>query len=461
MRVPQTQRVPVTIVGPSSQLRSLDLSAQETVNLYPEQNPETTEQVALLPSSGYSTFTDLSGDGHGLFVQKEVLYAFIGESVYEISSGGASESLGTIPGMSRVRAASNGNQIVVSAGLPSSYVVEDSEVSEIEDEDLAESVDVTYLNSRHVLLNANSGRFQWSDLLDGTAYDPLNFATAESDPDNGVAILSDARLLYIGGKRTIETWFDDGSGFSRTPQGVATKGVRAKNTFIMFDNAPTFLGDDGPVYRLVDGYNVQRISTNAVDQAIQSYEDIESAFAFNYFENGHDYYVLTFPNQATWVYDANTQVWHQRKSYGQETWKVVDVVRVYNRNIGLTDDGDLVQLDADLYQEAGEQIERIRVLPPFSFEGKRFTVYRFELECETGASDSTTELTMEMALSTDRGRTFGNWKSASIGRQGDYSKRVFWTQLGSFRDVVVKLRQTSNAKAVWIRGVADIEVFDK
>ncbi|HEY7823647.1 MAG TPA: packaged DNA stabilization protein [Acidimicrobiia bacterium] len=451
--------MPVQVVGPASELRSLDVSAQQTVNLYPEVNPETTEQQALFPSSGFTTFTDLSGNGHGLFVQKEVLYAFVGENVYRIESGGESESIGTIAGMGRVRVASNGNQMLVIAGVPSAYVATNTDVTAVTDEDLETSIDVTFLNGRHVLVNANSGRFQWSDLLDAFAYDPLNFATAESEPDDAIAILSDARLLYIGGRRTIETWFDDGSGFSRTPQGVATKGVRARNTFIMHDNAPTFLGDDGPIYKLVDGYNVQRISTNAVDQAIQSYTDIENAFAFTYFEAGHDYYVITFPGQATWVYDANTQAWHTRKSYGVDDWDVVDVARAYNRNLGLTRNGDVVELSSSVYQEAGQQIERIRVLPPFSFEGKRFAVYRFELECETGANDSTTELTMEMALSQDRGRTFGNWKTALIGRQGDYKTRVFWTQLGSFRDVVVKLRQTSNAKAVWIRGFADIEVF--
>lgn len=461
----QTRRITVPIVGGAAKLPSLDISAQETVNLYPEINQDTTEIAALVSCPGYTVLDSLGGGGNGFGLLDGDPYAFVGGKVYRVRSTGAVTQVGTGGVTGRVRSASNGLELAAVGSGTDGYVVTASSVSAIADADLEPVRDVAFLNQRIIWLQDDSARFQWSELLDATDYDALNFATAEGQPDKATAILSDGRLLYVGGERTIETFYDDGTGFSRQPQAVATKGVAARSSFVMFDNAPTFLGSDRggalAVYRLLDGFNVQRISTNAVDAAINDYTAPGSAFAFSYFYRGHDFYVLTFPSQGTWVYDANTQLWHQRKSDGRDDWAVVDVARAHDRLYGLTEGGDVVLISGDAYLEGTSPMPRIRVTPPFSVDGKRFTVHRLEIECETGASDSTTPYVMEMAVSKDRGRTYGPWKQASIGRQGEYTKRVFWEQLGSFRDCVLKFRQADNAGATWLKAYADVEVMSR
>lgn len=463
MRAVQTQRVPVPIVGPSGALRSLDASAARSINVFPEINAEGTENVALFGAAGFEQVASLGGTGHGLALRDGVLLAFAGEDVFEIASNGTTTNLGTIAGMGRVRTASNGSQLAVASdGVSSAYIVDSSAVTEVTDADLLPVRDVAFINSRFVFLNEDGGQFQWSDLLAGLSYDGLNFATAEGQPDDATGILSDGRQLYIGGERTIETFYDAGTTFARTPQAVASKGVVARDSFVLFDNAPTFLGADDEngvaVYRLVDGFNVARLSTNAVDTAIRGYSETDKAFAFTYSDGGHSFYVLTFPNQATWVYDAATQLWHERRSYGQPVWDVVAVRRAYGRLMALTMSGDVVELKPSLHRESGEVMERIRITPPFAIDGRRFTVHRIEIECETGGHASASELSMELSISKDRGRTWGPFKRASIGRSGQFQRRVIFRQLGAFRDVVLQIRQTDDAPVAWLRAWADVEV---
>ncbi|MFE1676613.1 hypothetical protein ACFMJE_18460, partial [Acinetobacter baumannii] len=69
------------------------------------------------------------------------------------------------------------------------------------------------------------------------------------------------------------------------------------------------------VYRAV-GYTGKRISTHAIEYAIQSYSTITDAIAFTYQQEGHSFYVLTFPTaDKTWVFDVSTELWHERAGF--------------------------------------------------------------------------------------------------------------------------------------------------
>ena len=77
------------------------------------------------------------------------------------------------------------------------------------------------------------------------------------------------------------------------------------------DNGVFWLGKDargqGIVYR-ANGYTGTRVSTHAVEWQIQRYGDMSDAIGYAYQQDGHTFYVLTFPSaDATWVYDAATK----------------------------------------------------------------------------------------------------------------------------------------------------------
>ena len=124
------------------------------------------------------------------------------------------------------------------------------------------------------------------------------------------------------------------------------------------DKTVFWLGDDRIVY-LASSYNPQRVSTHAIEQAVQGYSTVSDAFAFSYTEEGHKFYVLTFPSESvTWCYDMATQSWHEREHYAWD--KVNQKMGIRHRAnsysyfngyhvIGDYSDGILYALDRDSY----------------------------------------------------------------------------------------------------------------
>jgi hypothetical protein len=160
-----------------------------------------------------------------------------------------------------------------------------------------------------------------TSLLDGTSVDPLDFASAEGAPDQLISVNVDHREAWLFGTGTIEVWYNAGTAdfpLQRIQGAFNELGCAAVYSVAKLDNTLFWLGSDargsGVVYRAV-GYRGERISTHAVEFAIQNYSVISDAVAYSYQQEGHKFYVLTFPTAgATWVFDTSTGAWHERAS---------------------------------------------------------------------------------------------------------------------------------------------------
>ena len=56
-----------------------------------------------------------------------------------------------------------------------------------------------------------------------------------------------------------------------------------------------------------------------------------------------------------------------------------------------------------------------------------------QVEMETGTGTPGVDYTMDLRWSDDRGRSWSNSHTRSIGEGGEYSKRVIWRRLGRSR----------------------------
>jgi hypothetical protein len=173
----------------------------------------------------------------------------------------------------------------------------------------------------------NSGQFQITGLNDVTV-DALDVATAEGSPDNLVGLISDHRDLWLFGTDSTEVFFNSGNAdfpFERIQGAFIEHGCAAKFSIAKMANTVFWLGQDDKgngIVLMAKGYQPQRISTHAVEQAIQSYGDISDAKAYTYQQNGHNFYVLNFSAaQTTWVYDLTTNLWHERVYMNQGSYE--------------------------------------------------------------------------------------------------------------------------------------------
>jgi hypothetical protein len=204
----------------------------------------------------------------------------------------------------------NGTQLFVACNGPSFvYNATTNAFAQITDPDFPGALTVSYLDGYFVFIEPNSQRVWVTSLLDPFSIDPLDFASAEGSPDSLGSSITDHSEVWLFGTTSVEVWYNaaGGAGFPLARiQGAFTEiGCAATFSVANLDNGLFWLGADnrgqGVVYRS-QGYTGVRISTHAIEWQIQQYGNISDAIAYTYQQDGHAFYVLTFPTaKATWV----------------------------------------------------------------------------------------------------------------------------------------------------------------
>jgi len=292
------------------------------------------------------------------------------------------------------------------------------------------------------ILSHASGQWLISALYDSATIDPLDFASAESSPDPLVRALVDHREVWLFGTRSIEPWINTGASpfpFERVSGSVLERGCIAALSPAKLDNTVYWLGDDKIVYNAI-GYQPQRISNFAIEEALRKASDVSDARGFTYSQAGHTFYVLTLPTMGrTFVYDAATTLWHERQSgtsLDPVVWSVNCLVSAWGKIYAGSNSGKVSELDLDTFSELGSPVRRYVRTTPFFSEGMRATMSMAELECELGVGLSTgqgSDPHVMVRWSDDGGRTWSNERQASIGAEGDAHDRAIVRRLGIFR----------------------------
>lgn len=402
------------------------------MNVYAEQSVEK-GPLALRRSPGIRHVAQHGkGPCRGLDVMAGVLFGVIGTDLVRIADNGAMTVIGTIPGTSRVSMANNGSQMVVTAdGL--GFLVT-SNVVPMPDTDFRFAGQVGFVDQFILAVELNSGRFFHSDLANAASWDPLNFATAESSPDNLVGLVVDHQEIILAGETSTEIWFNAGtagSPFARDSNGVVEMGCAAAESLAKLDNSVFWLANDNTVRRL-SGVTPVRVSTYAIEQAIRSYGRVDTAYAYTYTLEGHLCYVLHFPSaDATWVFDVTTGEWHERDM------AVADMAVAYGQVwCGHSVDGRIGVLDAAVFTQWGDPMRCEWTYPSVYAEGVRAFHHQLTVGLEVGQGLVTGQGSEPLLLlygSSDGGYEFTSLGQRSMGRRGERRQRVTFNRLGSAR----------------------------
>ena len=464
---------------------SRPIAHQECIGWIP-QVPQTTalSRAQLVGTPGISEFADTEDDNaRGDHVMDSVAYSINGTSLYRINSNGTTDNLGTITGTGRVSTADNGAQLcIVIPGTGTGYIFTASPdtLTLISDGDFTangNSLQVSYKDG--YFAHISKDKIFLSDLNDGLSYDALAFGTAEVDPDANTAIHVNRNELFIAGNETIELFQNIGVGtfpFQRVEGAITQKGVKAKFSIVDFDNSFVFLGSGTnervAIWRYT-GPSAVKISTDAIDHAIQDYTELQlkAVFATTYAQDGKYFVNFHFPDR-TFTYDATASqlagksMWHERKSLNTELletkWRVSGIMEAYGK-ILVTDnvDGRIGELSEDVYTEYGVKIPRIVSTSPLHAQGEDIFINWIELTMESGVGnivDPGSDPQISKSHSDD-GFHFGNETSRSLGKIGEYNKRQIWQQEGQApRFRVYRFKMIEDVKPVIIKLEADIEV---
>jgi hypothetical protein len=461
------------ILGSSYVARSVNAADNRMVNLFPEVIPEGGKEAAFLSRCPGLEFLQTVGTGpiRGLWAHQTNgtdFYVVSGVQVFKLSGLTATPTLlGTVSGTGPVSIADNGTQIFFACNGPSYIYNEVTNVfQQITDPDFPGALTVGYLDGYFVFTEPNSQRVWVTSIFEGTQIDALDFASAEGSPDGLVGLIVDHREAWLFGTDSVEVWYDAGlADFPLTRiQGAFNEiGCVATFSIAKLDNGLFWLGTDargqGIVYR-ANGYTGTRVSTHAVEYAIAQYGNLADAIAYTYQQEGHAFYVLTFPTgNATWVYDVATGAWHERAGWDNGAFMRhrSNCQCNFGGNIivGDYENGNIYRFNLDVFADNGgiqKWLRSWRALPTGQNDLKRTAHHSLQLDCQSGVglnSGQGSDPQVMLRWSDDGGHTWSNEHWAPLGKIGQYFHRVFWRRLGmtlKLRDRVYEVSGTDPVK---------------
>ena len=417
-----------------------------TVNSFMEKSPASPTGYVMLGRPGLTAFASVGTQPvRGIFSQPGTFggdpVSVAGVTVYRNGT-----SLGTIPGTSRVTFAGNGLEMVI-AGGGTLYRTDGVSVFPVTFPDAAGVSIVAYLGSYFVASRAGSQKFYWSNLLDGSTWQALNFSSAERDPDNLVGVSTVSDELWLFGETTTEVWYQGGDAtapFIRAQGRLYYKGCRARDTIAKADNTVFWVGNDGIVYR---GDNVPlRVSDFGIEERI-SRSAVADLRAWGFVFEGHSFYSLT-TTEGTFVYDAATGEWAEFASYNRAGWRAHVGTQIGDGRVIAGDDttGQLWLVDRNALTDGADPIVRL-FSAGVPTAGGGFSLDSVLLDMSTGGAVAGKTPVIEMRRSGDGGRTYSDWRQASAGRTGEYRRRIAWRRLGHIEEpgVVMEFRMTDAA----------------
>jgi hypothetical protein len=486
----------VALTGGAYTARSVIAAAQRQVNLFTEPMAEQEGEgspASLYPTPGLRLLATLpQGPIRGIKTTTTgSVYVVAGSGVYAVASDWSYTLLGSITlGLTTpVSMADNGLQLVIVDGTPNGWQVT------LATNTFAPIIDSTgsfrgadradYLDTFLLFNVPGSPQFQVSDSL-AVTFNPLYFANKESFSDQLVSLVVAKREIWLLGSLTTEVWYNTGaSDFPfASMQGVfIDRGCYAKYSPAEADNAVYWLSQDRYGKGIVlsgAGYAATRISTYAMEDEMARYAAISDAVGYTYQLAGHLYYVLSFPSaDKTWCYDITTKLWHELvwlDSNGVEHRHRGNCACNAYGNVVCGDwqNGNLYVLDRSYFTDNGSPIKRVRAFPHLLADGKRVFYRQFLANLEAGNPGGDVTLLappapfasedgffilredgsrlmrepgvrgfggglVSLRWSDDRGRSFGNPVTQSIGTSGQYVTSLQWQRLGMARDRVFEL----------------------
>jgi hypothetical protein len=325
------------------------------------------------------------------------------------------------------------------------------------------------MNGRFIANMPGGQSFYVSEVLDGGYWDALNVQTADSNPDKTIGLITTHAELVVFGELTGEIFYDSGTypaPYVRVASGVFEVGCVSPYSIARIDNSVVWLGKSstgyGIVYRL-NGFTPQRISTFSIEYAIQAMTDITDAIAFTYQQDGHHFYCLNFPiGGRSFVYDLNTQMWHERASVvdGSFTrWEAQEYAFFDNKHLVCDyNEGSIYSLSLDGYTYGTTPLKWVRSFTAPASDMRRVIHHKLSLSYEggTGLIDGT-EGQIVMRFSDDGGHTWAAENAKGMGKLGNYQNRVYWHRLGMTkgRPRIYELSGTTAVKTVLIAAYLD------
>jgi hypothetical protein len=460
-------------------LPALEASSRRNVNVYaaiaPPDRPRG-KPVHLIRAPGIRAWGDTAQpECRGAVVMGGVLYVVAGANLYSVSTTGVATQIpgDPITGNGRVRIEKNGAaspRLFITPGNGDGFGSDAVTVAQSADPVFTEGqggADVAFVDQYLVFRRRATAQI-FNTGLNTLTFDALDVTTADGAPDNLVGLIVNNREIIAAGETSVERWYNaarpTGSPFARSPGGFYEIGCGAGDSLANQDNSVSMLANDKTFRRL--GATWDRVSHDGIDAELQRMSVLSDCYAIPYRQEGHHFVAWTFPNAGrTFVIDYNTMEWHERESrigtVSIGRWRPAFVIDYAGMQIvGDSQSGKLGILDPDTFEEWGEP-QVVEWTYQTIYSGRQAASHnRFELGISVGRGTVVGQGSnplLTLYVSDDSGY---NWRARpvmSLGRLGEYTKRLQYWSLGESRARVYRCLVSDPVQTFVVDTLGDID----
>lgn len=449
-------------LGPAyrSASRTADDELLENWFLEKNESPNAPNPWCMLPTPGFELFASVSqAPGRAPFYQRGRAFFVAGFAFYELFTDGSTTQRGTVAADTNpATICANGDAgdqlFITSGGVAYNYDLTSNTLS-VTGVGGTTAIMGGFLSARFIYLDPNTGAFYASALYDGTTWDPSFVAQSQSGNPWRAMVVTPDGLIRLLGEFSGEAWADQGSApfpFSKISNADIEFGIVSSFAFSV-DTTITWVAQNAQGRGIVvraPGYGPERISTHAIETTIQGYATLDGTISLGYQENGHSFSAFTFPDEATWVFDQTSALWHRRTFWDVSSgavqakpWRPSWVMQAFNKTlVGDRFTGDIFEMKSSFYSDVdGSVIRRVRQPPRYAVEQRLVTIDNMQVVMDVGnglSNGQYTEPKLMLQVSRDGGKTFPIERWSSTGPIGAWDTRVRWNNLGQSRNHVFR-----------------------
>lgn len=480
------------LIGPSYKSEAQDNNYRECLNMYlVEGGPNARSKVAMVRTSGLLEVADLVGSQiRGLIAIDGIIYAVVDDRVYYLTINVAAKTsttpvlLGTITtDTGPVKFSRNPTQLILVDGSDFGYIITlaTNTMAVIADSHFLGATHVVFCDGYFIYNEPNTAFLRTSAINDGTSWDPLDVATAESKPDDLVGLAVNKGEIWAFGTDTVEVWYNAanavGIPFSPRVGSEIDIGCGASGSIVEINNLIMWLDNRGFIVQSQispyvrnqsSGYDLKIVSNAALQDQIATYTTTSDAIACTYIERGHIMYQITFPTAGkTWVYDQTSEIWFERgtrrgvlSEITQHAVQYVTVVDGMNIVAGMAS-SKIYIMSREYFDDNGSYIICKWSTGIISDEDNLITINRLKLRLGSGLATPTGDGSnpqITMRYSNDGGHTWSHHLARDIGDIGQYGLGVIWNMLGTAREWQFEFTIVEPINFTIVEGSIDVDV---
>ena len=525
-----SQQIPVEIVGSSTFGRYETVSASRTYNMFITTSGDGKEQW-LVNFAGYESVKLLIQEGtsvvgRGIFhsIRGDFLLVVVGTSIFRIND--ITQPVGAPIGV----LLSSVGEVSIDENLASQICIVDGNVAYIYNyatgafgqavyssdptPDFTPNY-VTFQNGFFLFGNANQTATgnTWFVYRAGTGL-TLEFQTEralETKPDYALAVIpipGHANSVLVLGSSVSEIWSQVGSlvTYQRNQSLNIDYGCASVSTIASSDTFIAWLAineKSSPSIMVMAGGQAQRISSDGIDNLMDTIQHPEDSTGFFFRQDGHLFYVLTFYNAAdnlTLTYDFTTEKFFDLTDWDYSYFPARQVAYFQQQLYFVSlKDTKLYDLGTDITQYITfpgleeYDIPRIRLTDTFRLPTpEKFRINLFTFVIESGTTPGISDIVqcsgyilneesgaiiyteddlplliesgycgiikprVDLTISKDGGITWSNTVPYVMHATGKYQSQPRFNRLGTGNNITFQLRFWNSARVVVKNGAVEV-----